>query len=60
MGFVFMVSDIQNAYLQAETNEKYWTTCGLEFGTEEAGKQEISVTPIYGMKSSGCDFRNHL
>ena len=23
-----MASDIQNAYLQAPTNEKYWTTCG--------------------------------
>ena len=50
MGFAVMVADIQNAYLQAATNKKYWTTCGLEFVTEEAGKQEISVRPIYGMK----------
>ena len=35
MGFDIMSADIQNAYLQAPMNEKYWTTCGPEFVTEE-------------------------
>ena len=60
MGFDVMKFYIQNAYLQAPTNKKYWTTCSLEFGTEEAVKQEIIVRALYGMKSSGRDFRNHL
>ena len=55
-----MAADIQNAYLQAPTNEKYWTTCGPEFGTEESGKLAIIVRALYGMKSSGRDLRNHL
>ena len=60
MGFDVMAADIQNAYLQAPTNEKYWTTCGPEFGTEEAVKRAIIVRSLYSMKSSGRDFRNHL
>ena len=59
VGFNVMEADIQNAYLQALTNEKFWTTCCPEFGTEEAGKLAITVRAIYGMKSSGHDFRNH-
>ena len=60
MGFDVMAADIQNAYLQAPTNEKYWTTCGPEFGTEESGKLAIIVRALYGIKSSGRYFRNHL
>ena len=60
MGLDIMASDIQNAYLQAPTNEKYWTNCGPEFGTEECGRKAIIVRALYGMKSSGRDFRNHL
>ena len=59
MVFNVMVVNIQND-LQAPTNEKYWTTCGPEFGTEEAGKRAIIVRALYGMKCSGHDFRNHL
>jgi hypothetical protein len=31
-GLKVMAADIQNAYLQAPISEKYWTTCGPEFG----------------------------
>ena len=55
-----MVANIKNAYLQAPTNKKYWTTCGPEFGTEESGKLAIIVRALYGIKSSGRYFRNHL
>ena len=60
MGFGVMAADIQNAYLKAPTNEKYWTTCGPEFGTEESDKRAIIVRDLYGMKSSGRGLRNHL
>ena len=59
MGLDVMAVKIQND-LQAPTNEKYWTTCVPEFGNEEAGKRAIIVRALYGMKSSGRDFRNHL
>ena len=38
MEFDSMEAGIQNIYLQAPMNDKYWTTCGPEFGTKEAGK----------------------
>ena len=60
MGFDVMADNIQNAYPQAPTNEKYWTTCGPDFGSEEAGKRAIIVRALYGMKSSGRDFPNQL
>ena len=60
MGFDVIAADIQNTYPQAPTEEKYWTTCSPEFGTEESGKQLIIVRTLYSMKSSGRDFRNHL
>lgn len=54
-----MAADIQNAYLQAPISEKYWTTCGREFG-EDCGKKALVVRALYGCKSAGADFRNHL
>ena len=48
------------ALLQAPTSEKFWTECGPEFGSEEQGRIAIVVQALYGTKSSGRDFRNHL
>ena len=60
MGVDVIAGDIMNAYLQAPTKEKYWTICGPEFGSEEEGRKAIIARALYGMKSSGRDFRNHL
>jgi len=60
MGLSVLSADIQNAYLQAPTSEKFWTECGPEFGSEEQGRIAIVVRALYGTKSSGRDFRNHL
>ena len=51
--------DIQNAYIKAPCTEKVYTTLGEEFG-EDAGKQAVIVRALYGLKSSGAAFRNHL
>ena len=51
--------DIQNAYLTAPNAEKTWTTCGPEFGADE-GKKALIVRAVYGHKSAGAAFRNHL
>ena len=52
--------DIQNAYLQAPSSEKHYVVCGPEFGLENVGKYAIIVRALYGRKSAGRDFWNHL
>ena len=53
-------SDIQNAYLTAPCLEKIWTTLGSELGPDLTGKKYLVVRALYGIKSSGNSFRNHL
>ena len=60
MDLSVLSTDIQNAYLQAHTSEKFWTMCRPEFRTEEQGRITIVARALYGTKSSGQDFRNHL
>ena len=54
-----LVGDIQNAYLNAPTNEKVYIICGLEFGSNKDRPAQI-VKALYGLKSSGARFRDHL
>ena len=53
------VADIQNAYITAPCAEKIWTILGKEFGAD-AGKRALIVRSLYGLRSSGAAFRNHL
>ena len=52
-------ADIQNAYLDAETDEKVWFRAGEEWG-EHAGKPVLIVRALYGLKGSGKAWRLHL
>ncbi len=52
-------ADISNAYLKAPTMGKEWTILGAEWGSD-AGKKAIIVRALYGLKSSGAAYRNHL
>ncbi|KAI2502052.1 Reverse transcriptase (RNA-dependent DNA polymerase) [Fragilaria crotonensis] len=52
-------ADIENAYLTAPVGEKIWCVLGPEFG-DDAGKKSIIVRALYGLKSAGASFRNHL
>jgi hypothetical protein len=54
-----MMGDIDNAYLTAPITEKVWTVLGPEFGSD-SGKQALIVRALYGLKSTGAAFRNHL
>jgi hypothetical protein len=54
-----MMSDIDITYLTAPITEKVWTLLGPEFG-EDAGKRALIVRELYGLKSAGATFRNHL
>jgi hypothetical protein len=48
------ISDIKNAYLTAPFSEKI-----AKFGAN-AGKLSIVVLSLYGLKSAGASFQNHV
>ena len=52
-------SDIENDYITTPCTEKIWTVLGPEFGSD-AGKSAIVVRTLYGLKSTGASFCNHL
>jgi hypothetical protein len=53
-------SDIRNAFLQAPSSQKHYIICGSEFGFEHKGKRALIKRALYGGKTAGRDFRNHL
>ena len=53
-------ADIRNAYLQAPSSQKDYIICGPEFGLENVGRVALIHRALYGGKSAGRDFRNHL
>jgi hypothetical protein len=58
-GIDVMAADIQNTFLQAPSTEKHCVVCGPEFG-EHCGKLAVIKPALYGGKSAGADFWNHL
>ena len=59
-GLDVMSADVQNAYLNAPTKEKCYTIAGLEFGSVNAGRPVMIVRALYGLKSSGARWRDHM
>ena len=53
-------ADIRNAYLTAPSSRKDYIICGLEFGLENVGKVALIHRALYGGKTAGRDYRNHL
>eukprot|EP00957_Ditylum_brightwellii_P142834 10883357-Ditylum_brightwellii.AAC.1 len=51
---------IQSVYLQAPFSQKHHIVCCAEFGLENVGKQALIRRALYGGKSAGKDFQNHL
>ena len=56
----FKTSDIHNAYLTPPCSDKIWAMLGQEFGPDLAGNKTLVVRALYGIKSAGGSFRNHL
>ena len=54
-----LAGDIQNAYLNAPTEEKLFFYAGKDFKADE-GKPVLIVRALYGLKSSALAWRNHL
>jgi hypothetical protein len=59
-GLEVCAADIRNASLQAPSSCKAYIICGPEFGVENVGKVALIHRALYGGKSAGRDFRNHL
>jgi hypothetical protein len=59
-GVAIFAADIQNAFLQAPSSQKHYIICGPEFGLEHVGKRALIKRALYGGKTAGRDFRNHL
>jgi len=59
-GLDVCAADIRNAYLQAPSSRKDYIICGPEFGLENVGKVALIHRALYGGKTAGRDFRQHL
>jgi hypothetical protein len=59
-GLDILAADVQNAYLNAPTKERCYTVAGLEFGPVNAGRPVLIVRALYGLKSSGARWRDHM
>ena len=53
-------ANIQNAYIQAPSSRKDYVICGPEFGLENIGRVALIHRALYGGKTAGRNFRNHL
>ena len=58
-GLQVKAADIMNEYVTAPITEMIWTVLGPVFGAG-AGNKAVIVRALYGLKSSGATFRNHL
>ena len=59
-GLDVWASDIRNAYIQAPSSRKDYIICGPEFGLENVGRVALIRRAVYGGKTAGRDYRNHL
>ena len=59
-GLDVFAGDIRNAYLQAPSSQKDFMICGADFGLENISKVALIQRALYGGKSAGRDFRNHM
>jgi hypothetical protein len=53
-------ADVQNAYLNASMKERIYTIAGPEFGQGKEGRLVMMVRALYGLRSSGTRWHDHL
>jgi Reverse transcriptase (RNA-dependent DNA polymerase) len=53
-------ADISGAYLNAPAAEKVYTIAGKEFGAEKEGRVVVITRALYGLRSSGKAWRDHM
>jgi len=58
-GLDLLGANVQNAYINAKTSERVYTTAGPEFGSNQ-GRPAVIVSALYGLKSSGARWRDQF
>jgi hypothetical protein len=53
-------AEIESAYLNAPTKETIYMIVGPEFGQGKEGQPVMIVQPLYGFRSSGAQWHDHL
>jgi hypothetical protein len=53
-------ANISGAYLNAPCAEKVYTIAGKEFGTDKEGRVVVITRALYGLRSSGKAWRDHM
>jgi hypothetical protein len=53
-------ADVSGAYLNANAMEKVYTTADKEFSSENLGCPVIITRALYGLRSSGKAWRDHM
>jgi Reverse transcriptase (RNA-dependent DNA polymerase) len=53
-------ADISGAYLNVKAAEKVYTLAGKEFGLEKEGRVVVISHALYGLRSSGSAWRDHM
>ena len=53
-------ADISGAYLNANAAEKVYTIAGKEFGADKEGRVVVITRALYGLRSSGKAWRDHM
>ena len=53
-------ADVAGAYLNANAKEKVYTIAGKEFGPDKSGRPVIITRALYGLRSSGKAWRDHM
>jgi Reverse transcriptase (RNA-dependent DNA polymerase) len=53
-------ADISGAYLNAKAAKKVYTLASKEFGPEKEGKIVVIMRALYGLRSSGRAWRDHM
>ena len=53
-------ADISGAYLNANAAEKVYTIAGKEFGAAKEGRVVVITRALYGLRSSGKAWRDHM
>ena len=59
-GLECLAGDVGNAYLNAETKEKIFAKCGLEFGPEMVNRIAIVQKGLCSFESSGSQWPSHF
>jgi Reverse transcriptase (RNA-dependent DNA polymerase) len=59
-GLSVLSAEVQNAYLNAPTKEKCYCITGPEFGQDKVGRPVLIVQALYGLRSSGARWMDHL